>query len=647
MNIYQKLSDHIFENLTENISFNDPIRFQAKFVLIESDERGFPFKPEKNWLGTNPKTDKTTLNLTDLKADDSFGSYNAGKTIEYKSFIINLLPASQSGFNMCLCASASCAATCLHSSGNIAALVDKTVSRLRKSWRMVFDREAAVEQIENAIANAQKQIDAFNSLPDNTFIDKNDKLVDSKKVKKITKNGLTKFYLGKNEVKRKGNTFQKLVIRLNGTSDLVWSKIRNRQGKTLFEEFPNIIFYDYSKSPYEMDRFLNDESFPPNYHLTASYNGKWSKPIEKTLQQRGNVAVVFGPGKTANLEYLKFPKNMSELFKNLRYLPKDVENKKNYIKQISDLLKSSNAYAENFELEPFAGQTLLPGLFHCYEVIDGDNYDARFIDDHLNQTEHQGEITINNKIHPKNFKNKNFGLIIGLVAKGALPYTGYNPDQGWSDELSEFMVGPKDKGVANLCPTAFVNNPNKISLLKQKNIVFQKVSRAIMIIRNFDARHLEKDTHVKKGKESVQTYATAKSRVDQELIDLKKAVDLIFQGKQIPKNLKIKTKTIQDIQKLKKYLSQTQIQQRLQDPDFISSSRDVGIGVNFEALLRKLQQPGYIDPAGYETQAPKTMLPTSTVKSMLPIIPKQESFSAWLLDQEILHVLLNNLQYIN
>jgi len=65
------------------------------------------------------------------------------------------------------------------------------------------------------------------------------------------------------------------VIRLNGTSDIEWENIRfdyefihNKiRSVTIFELFPEIQFYDYSKNPYR-------DNLPKNYDLTFSYSQK-------------------------------------------------------------------------------------------------------------------------------------------------------------------------------------------------------------------------------------------------------------------------------------------------------------------------------------------------------------------------------------
>lgn len=82
--------------------------------------------------------------------------------------------------------------------------------------------------------------------------------------------------------------------RLNGTSDIDWENVR-LNGKNIFEIFPDVQFYDYTKSPLKMN------SNVPNYHLTFSYTGKNDKYAEQFIQQGKNVAVVFNVNKNQSL----------------------------------------------------------------------------------------------------------------------------------------------------------------------------------------------------------------------------------------------------------------------------------------------------------------------------------------------------------
>jgi hypothetical protein len=80
---------------------------------------------------------------------------------------------------------------------------------------------------------------------------------------------------------------KKPALRLNGTSDIQWEAIEVEDFNNIFEMYPNIQFYDYTKIP---TRRIDNI---PNYHLTWSYsqaNDKYASLFEKVPY---NKAVVF------------------------------------------------------------------------------------------------------------------------------------------------------------------------------------------------------------------------------------------------------------------------------------------------------------------------------------------------------------------
>jgi hypothetical protein len=78
------------------------------------------------------------------------------------------------------------------------------------------------------------------------------------------------------------------VFRLNGTTDITWEKFNIFNGKNIFEIFPDVQFYDYTKNHTRFNKVL-----PANYHLTFSRSEtNHAKSLE--LLSRGiNVAMVF------------------------------------------------------------------------------------------------------------------------------------------------------------------------------------------------------------------------------------------------------------------------------------------------------------------------------------------------------------------
>ena len=168
-----------------------------------------------------------------------------GEKIGFKTFGIHLAPASLSGFNVCKDASAGCAASCLNTAGMG---VFSNVQRARIEKTRLFFKDKAV-----FLSQLIKEITAA--------------------VKSAEKQNLT------------------AVFRLNLTSDLPWEKIK-LNGKSVFDLFPQVTFYDYTKSPERMAAFLAGE-MPKNYHLTFSKSETNGAIAESILKSGGNVAMVF------------------------------------------------------------------------------------------------------------------------------------------------------------------------------------------------------------------------------------------------------------------------------------------------------------------------------------------------------------------
>ena len=81
------------------------------------------------------------------------------------------------------------------------------------------------------------------------------------------------------------------AIRLNGTSDIPWEK-QKVGGMTLMEAFPDVWFYDYTKSISRAQAFATGD-FPPNYHLTLSRGENMDEWATALMPPGVNVAVVF------------------------------------------------------------------------------------------------------------------------------------------------------------------------------------------------------------------------------------------------------------------------------------------------------------------------------------------------------------------
>lgn len=174
---------------------------------------------------------------------------NSQKTIKsqkkgYDTYIMYLTPHKDnaSKANACPNASKGCIAACLFNSGN-ARFSHVQAGRYNKSNYFIEDQKGFMEQLDTEIGK------------------------------------LAKKYL------KLSNT---LCIRLNGVSDWAWEEIIVRDNKNIFELYPEIMFYDYTKTA---SRF--NESMTKNYHLTFSRSESNDKEVLDVLDGGGNVAAVF------------------------------------------------------------------------------------------------------------------------------------------------------------------------------------------------------------------------------------------------------------------------------------------------------------------------------------------------------------------
>ena len=78
------------------------------------------------------------------------------------------------------------------------------------------------------------------------------------------------------------------VFRLNGTTDIVWEKFKIKDNKNIFELFPDVQFYDYTKNHLRFNKVL-----PKNYHLTFSRSETNHNKAMELLSRGFNVAMVF------------------------------------------------------------------------------------------------------------------------------------------------------------------------------------------------------------------------------------------------------------------------------------------------------------------------------------------------------------------
>ena len=172
-----------------------------------------------------------------------------GQKLNYVTGIVYLAPSDESGeFNTCGDASQGCRESCLFFAGR-GEMKSVKEARIAKTLAFYHGKEKWMGQ-------AVKEITAL--------------------VKKAAKLLMTP------------------CVRPNGTSDIPWERVK-LNGKNLMEQFPNVQFYDYTKSLSRMLSFLRGE-MPANYHLTFSRSEDNEEKCLTVLNSGGNVAVVFRKG---------------------------------------------------------------------------------------------------------------------------------------------------------------------------------------------------------------------------------------------------------------------------------------------------------------------------------------------------------------
>lgn len=163
-----------------------------------------------------------------------------GEKLGYRTWILHLLPGNLSGDEVCVKRSPACSEACLNFAGR-GKMKTVQAGRLRKT-RLYFDnRDAFMKELRDDIRSAIRSAQREDLIP---------------------------------------------CIRPNGTSDIPWEKVRY-QGENIFESFPALQFYDYTKI---VGRKVAAYS---NYHLTFSRSENNDRDVAKAIAQGMNIAVVF------------------------------------------------------------------------------------------------------------------------------------------------------------------------------------------------------------------------------------------------------------------------------------------------------------------------------------------------------------------
>jgi len=196
---------------------------------------------------TIPKNLLSTINSKTIK----------GEKLGYTTYIMYLAPHTQNskGVNLCAKASKGCAKACLFGSG--AARFDAVqLGKINKTEYFIADSKAFMLQLYKEI----------------TAIVKRHALI-----------------VGEKTLSKKPK-YKKFAIRLNGTADIPFERLKVIDNKNIYELFPDVQFYDYTKLD---ERFAN-AIIPINYHLTFSRSEENDVESLDILNRGFNVAYVFG-----------------------------------------------------------------------------------------------------------------------------------------------------------------------------------------------------------------------------------------------------------------------------------------------------------------------------------------------------------------
>jgi hypothetical protein len=175
-----------------------------------------------------------------------------GEKLGYRTYILYMSPFkfNTKGKNVCSHASKGCAESCLVGSGFGGMYSQVKEGRLKKTEWYLRNRVSFLEKLRSEIEKA---------------------------------------IILNNKANEKSEEQTILTFRLNGTSDLPYENMRVFEGdKNIFELFPDVQFYDYTKNYLRFNKPL-----PSNYHLTFSRSETNHAKCLEILKAGHNVAMVF------------------------------------------------------------------------------------------------------------------------------------------------------------------------------------------------------------------------------------------------------------------------------------------------------------------------------------------------------------------
>ena len=166
----------------------------------------------------------------------------------YLSSVLHLAPANLSGKEVCPKRTKGCTNACLNTAGRGGIFKKGETTnviqqaRIRKTKQFFENRQAFLNELTVEIVKTVKKAEKLGLIP---------------------------------------------VFRLNGTSDLSWEKYEVCNGKNIFQMFPEVQFYDYTKV---LGRKV---SHIPNYHLTFSKADGNDMDVRLAASNGMNIAAVF------------------------------------------------------------------------------------------------------------------------------------------------------------------------------------------------------------------------------------------------------------------------------------------------------------------------------------------------------------------
>ena len=202
---------------------------------------------------------------TKLLSIDTNAKTVKGQKYGYLTGILYMSPSDLSGVNLCpMAKTAGCEEPCLNMAGR-GVFSNVQQARLRKAQWFNTDKQSFMLQLVKDIEALERKAKKLGLIP---------------------------------------------LVRLNGTTDIRWENVtfdyefihEKVRTITIFQLFPDIQFYDYTK-------ISNRKDLPLNYDLTFSYSGLsgFTSHVNKAMRQGLRIAVVFQSKQVIPNKFLGLP----------------------------------------------------------------------------------------------------------------------------------------------------------------------------------------------------------------------------------------------------------------------------------------------------------------------------------------------------